>query len=172
MSGVTDFHSYMDGQTDSVGASASATKTAVAQVLRTRRVVFPKWSGALGTCTADAMASTTTAEQQGATIEVAGTITAVYLVPNNTLTGDNTNNAVITLSKRTSAGGSKTTVVSHTTNVANGNWVQGQAVSLSLTATIADRSFTAGSTISFEVAKGGTGVAVPAGNFVVVYTED
>lgn len=171
MSGTTDFESYVHGQVDSVGTPAT-TRTAASQALRTRRIAFPKWSGALGTCTADAMASTTTAEQQGATVEVAGTIVAVYIIPNGTLTGDNTNNAAITLSKRTAAGGSKTTVVSHTTTVANGNWVAGQAVSLSLTATIADRSFAAGSTFSFEVAKNGSGVAVPAGNFVVVYTED
>ena len=165
MSGVTDFEGYLHGQIDSVGATPANTRTGATQLLRRRRFTWLKTAD-------DAMASTTTAETQVGGFAVAGTVKAIYYISNGTLTGDDTNNAVVTVSKRTSAGGSKTTLGTLTTNVAGGNYVQGQRIAFALTATVANLTLAALATISFEIAKGGSGVVVRAGAFEIEDEED
>lgn len=118
---------------------------------------------------ADAMASTATSEtcvwanMTGRDIKVL----SVGFATGAALTADNTNNAAITVSKYTAAGGSKTTVATETTNVASGNWTAFTVKNLTLTA--ANVTVAAGGVLTYEISKGGTGVIVPAGVFVVKY---
>lgn len=77
------------------------------------------------------------------------------------ITGDNTNNAVITL--RASLGG--TTLGTTTTNVAEGNFVVGTPHTMSVTPAVT----ASGACVTIQVAKGGTGVALTSatGPFIV-----
>lgn len=152
------------------GDSAAPTAASIDQLIRKRRAVFMRTSGALGTNTDDAMANTTTAEQQIFTTTVAITITSFAYVPNGTITADAANNAVLTLSKRTAAGGSQTTVGTITTDLTLGNLVAGQAAIGTLTA--ANVQVAAGGSLAVTTTKGGTGVVVRAGCYVIEYTED
>ena len=116
---------------------------------------------------ADGMASTTTAETDlNICFNRLSRIKSVkYMPTGGALTADNTNNAAITVSKRDAAGANLTTVASETTNVASGNWVQRTLKSLTLTAANVD--VVAGGSCTFSIAKGGSGVVVPAGFFVI-----
>lgn len=115
---------------------------------------------------ADAMASTTTSETgTGIYIPAAATLLSVTFVPvSGGLTADASNYATVTVSTRDSAGGTLTTVATLTTTIASsGNLTQhaGKALVLSTPA------IAAGSTITFSIAKTGTGVVVPSGRFSV-----
>lgn len=112
---------------------------------------------------ADGAAGTTTAETVIGYVHRACKLVAVRYVPAAGVTADATNNATITVSKRASGGGSKTTVATIVTDVAGGNWTQWAAKAFSLTGTAADLQIAAGSGLTFEIAKGGTGVVIPAG---------
>jgi len=118
---------------------------------------------------ADGAAGTTTAETVVGHVNWACKLIAARYVPAAALTADNTNNATITVSKRVSGGGSKTTIASITTNVASGSWVQWAPKDLVLGAA-ADIQIAANSGITFEIAKGGTGVVVPAGTLELVFS--
>lgn len=130
--------------------SNTAAKAEVAK-RRTRIIKFKKVA-------ADAMASTTTAETatpwEG--IYTAGQVTAIYAHPTAALTGHATDNAVITVSKRDAAGANKTTLGTLTTTA---SWVAGTRVAFTLTA--ANLAVVEGGSITMEIAKGGSGVAVP-----------
>lgn len=152
--------------------SGVPSKAAVDQILRKRRVVVLRTSGALGTNTDDAAANTATAEQQIFATSVAITITVLYYVPNAAIVADAANNALITFSKRTAAGGAQTTLGTITTNVALGNLAAGQPAAATLTATSDDLSVAAGSSIAVTNAKNGTGVALRAGCYVIEYLEN
>lgn len=79
----------------------------------------------------------------------------LYLSPQAALTADNTNYATITISKRT-AGASKTTVATLTTQISGGgSWVAFTPIEIPLTAAVA-----AGDTLQIEIAKAASGVAV------------
>lgn len=119
---------------------------------------------------ADGAAATTTSETVIGHVNFACKIIAARYVPAAALTADNTNNATITVSKRVAGGGSKTTIASITTNVASGSWTQWAPKDLTLTATAADLQIAANSGITFEIAKGGTGVIVPAGTLELVFS--
>lgn len=117
---------------------------------------------------ADGAAATATSETVIGMVARASKLIGARFVPAAALTADNTNNAVITVSKRDSAGANKTTIASLTTNVASGNWVQWapKALTLGLAAAI---QVAAESSITFEIAKGGTGVVVPAGTLELFF---
>lgn len=149
-----------------------ATPGGVDQVIRKRRVCILRTSGALGTNTDDAAANTATAEQQIFWTSVAITVTALEYVPNAAIVADAANNATITFTKRTAAGGSLTTLGTITTNVALGNLAAGQGAPATLTATSDDLKVAAGSSIGVANTKAGTGVALRAGVYILEYTED
>lgn len=107
---------------------------------------------------ADGAANTTTAENSLGAVFESGTLVDAYVIPDAALTADDTNNAVITISKRDSAGANKTTIATITTNVASGNWVQFARKAL----TLSNVTIAAGSSFTYEIAKGGTGVQLPA----------
>lgn len=118
---------------------------------------------------ADGSAAATTAETVIGYVQRACKLLAVRYVPAAALTADATNNATITVSKRVAGGGSKTTIATIVTDVAGGSWVQWSAKAFSLTGTAADLQIAAGSGLTFEIAKGGTGVVVPAGVLELVF---
>lgn len=117
---------------------------------------------------ADGAANTTTAETAIGFLYTATTLVAARIVPTAALTADNTNNAVFTLAKYTSAGATKTTVASLTTNVASGDWVAFAPKAMTLAGSGAP-TIAAGSSISLEVAKGGSGVQAGTLNVQLIF---
>lgn len=119
---------------------------------------------------ADGAAATATSETVACGTRNGGRLIGVRYVPGAALTADNTNYATITVSKRDSAGGTKTTVASRTTQVTgSGSWTAFVPVELTLAA--AADILNAGGTLTFEIAKAGTGVVVPAGTFELIFTD-
>lgn len=123
----------------------------------------------VGAKAADAMASTATSETAIWTNNTGRSIRVLAVSYSTTaaLTADNTNNAVITISSYTAAGGGKATVAVETTNVASGNWVA--FTQKAITVTVANAVVENGGTLSLTIAKGGSGVVVPAGAFNIKY---
>lgn len=119
----------------------------------------------------DAAAATTTAETTFGVARLGTRLLSAYYQPAAALTADNTNYATITVSKRTSAGGTKTTIASVATTIAGGtgNWTAWAPVPITLSATTADLTIAAGSSITYEIAKAGTGVQLPAGTVVLIF---
>lgn len=127
--------------------TATATATPIAQWVKSA---------------ADGTAATATSETVVGIVNAAGTIGAVKFAPAAALTGDPTNNAVITLQKRT-AGGAATTIASLTTTA---SWTQWSPVTI----TISAGAVAAGDALTVNITKGGTGVVVPAGVLDVFLT--
>ena len=143
------------------GSSVSDAVTTVGQA-HTDQLTFSK-------AAADGMASTATAETYlGLYVPYDCTLTAAYFIPTSGgLTADNTNFATITISKRDSAAANKTTIATITTTItSSGNLTQGVAEPSVVAA--GGVSIAAGSTITFEIAKSGSGVVVPAGLFTLL----
>lgn len=117
---------------------------------------------------ADAMASTTTSETYtGVYIPYDSKVTVYFNPTSGSLTANDTNYATVTVSKRDSAAANKATIATlTTTTTSSGNLTQGAGKQL--VAASGSASVAAGSTITFEIAKTGTGVVVPAGRFTVV----
>jgi hypothetical protein len=99
-------------------------------------------------------------------------VTGAYIMPGGALTAHDTNYATVVLDVDDGAGGSATTLASNTTKTAGGggtgNWTAGTAIEMTLTATIADRIIdgaTARKWLGINIAKAGTGVAVPISAF-------
>lgn len=147
------------GQMQSYGlASATGPQDEAAKL----HTVFPFFDKA-----ADAMASTTTSETYtNVCVPYKARIKSIKL--NVSATGiavDATNNATITISKRDAAAANKLTVATYTSNVAGGAVTTGVAKELVLTG--ANVVVDALSSFTFEISKGGSGVVVPAGRFLI-----
>ena len=120
---------------------------------------------------ADAAAATLTAEQavyrNGSGVE--RTISAVRFIPSAALTADNTNYATLTVAKRDAAGGNATTVASVTTEITgSGDWTAFAAVDFG---TIVSAALPDGWALTVAIAKAGSGVAVPAGQLEVSFSD-
>lgn len=85
-----------------------------------------------------------------------------YVATTGGITGDNTNNAVITVSVRDANGANPVVLGTLTTNVATGNIVQGAGKTFTM-ATTNPAPLPAGATFTYAITKGGTGVVVRAG---------
>lgn len=116
---------------------------------------------------ADGAANTATAETSIFRVPGLCQLAAAYFCPDAALTADAANNATITVSKYTSAGGAKTAVASLVTDVAGGDWTAWAPKALTVAA--GGASIAAGSNVTYEITKGGTGVVVPAGTLVLVF---
>lgn len=99
-------------------------------------------------------------------LRVAMSLVSARVVPGGSLTADDSNNATVTVYKRTSSGASQTAIAALTTSTTDsGNWTAGAAKDMGVeTAGVACG---AGSSISAAITKGGTGVTVPAGTAIV-----
>lgn len=128
----------------------------------------------------DAMASTTTAETGlGISIPAAPTILGsvarafqvnqiLYTPLTGAITNDNTNNAVITVSARlSSTGGSAVVLGTLTTSVTALGATIAQWSAVAFTLTTANLLIAAGATLTFSIAKGGSGVVVRGGTITV-----
>lgn len=118
----------------------------------------------------DALASTATAEIPVGVAVNASKIVKAYYLPGAALTADDTDYATITVSRYTAAGGSKTTIATVTTKITGGtgDWTAKVPVAITLSA---DNAVAAGALITYEVAKEGSGVALPAGSLVLVLSD-
>lgn len=120
----------------------------------------------------DALASTATAEIPVGVAVNASKLVKAYYLPGAALTADDTDYATITVSRYTAAGGSKTTIASLTTETTAGggtdDWTAKVPVALTLSAST---DIAAGALITYEVAKEGSGVALPAGSLVLVLSD-
>lgn len=165
MSGITDLVSFVQGLTHLVGTTPSSTQSAATQALRKRRFAMR---------ITDAAAGTTDTTYYLMNIPVAGTITAISVIPGAALTADDTNYKTLTFGTNNGAGGAVTTVAAQTTKATggSGSWVAGTKLTIALSATIANRSFAAGSQFQLAITHAGSGVAEPIYTVVVEYTED
>jgi hypothetical protein len=89
-------------------------------------------------------------------------VSARYTPTTGAITGDNTNNAVITLKSNDGAGGSTAVGLSITTDVATGNFSTNQSKAFT-SQTPAGAVIPAGGGLWLNIAKGGSGVVVRAG---------
>lgn len=151
----------------SVLAYTGSKKKAARALARYSLPLLPKLA-------ADGAANTTTAHtaSYGWRAPCDGFLLGAYANSQGAVTADNTNNAVITIAKSDGAGGAATAMASLTTNVASGNWVAGGTKAFTPDTTVANRRFTKGQLISFAIAKGGTGVAIPICSFQVDYEKE
>lgn len=109
---------------------------------------------------ADGAAATTTAETlvgRSPTALPSGHI--IYLTPAAGLTADDTNYATITLYKRTAGGGTTTIgqILTKITGGGTGNWTAWNPVAI-----VTSQPVSEGDAITYDIAKAGTGVVVPA----------
>lgn len=104
-------------------------------------------------------AGTAAAETVIGYVKDAGKVVSIYLSTPVGVTADNTNNATFTVGRRT-AGGSRTTIGTLTTNVAQGNLTAFSPVALTLTA--ANVQLAAGDVLTLQLAKASSGVAIAA----------
>lgn len=118
---------------------------------------------------ADGVAGDATAELAIGYTPVAAIVRSVTIVPTGALTANDTNYATLTVWKRDSAGANQTKVAEITTQITggSGNWVAFAAEAMTLQAA-ANLALAAGSSLTFQIAKTGTGVVVPANTKIVV----
>jgi len=122
---------------------------------------------------ADALATTTTAERVVFTAPENLTITEVFVEPAAALTASDTNYSTIVVSRRDAAGGNKVTVASKTTQTSgsggSGSWTAFGTVSLG---SLSNTSLAEGKKLTIEVTKTGLGVALPVLIVQIEYTVD
>lgn len=117
---------------------------------------------------ADGAAGTATAETVACGTRNGGRLLAVRFIPAAALTADNTNYATITVSRRNAAGGGKTTVASVTTQITgSGSWTAFVPVNVP----VSNDALEPGGTLTYEIAKAGTGVVVPVGSFEFIFSD-
>ncbi len=113
---------------------------------------------------ADAAAATTTAanhffeNKTGRQLEV----TSVTILPDGTVTANDTNYATITLEREDGAAGGKETVAVITTKITGGSGDWAAGVPVTLTITSANRFIDPDAVLSMKIAKAASGVAIPA----------
>lgn len=116
---------------------------------------------------ADGMASTATSETDlNIYLKRACILRSVTWTPQGgAVTNDNTNNFTATFSKRDSTGGNLTTVATLTNSITTYGASIAQRASAAAVLTAANVAITAGSTLTFSIAKNGSGVVVPISLF-------
>lgn len=103
-----------------------------------------------------ALAANTLAEHACLVVATGDTFSAFYVVADSGLTGDPTNNAVLTIKKRDGAGGGASSMAALTTTA---NWT---AFVPKTFGAVSGGAVAAGSVLTLTIGKGGTGVIVPA----------
>lgn len=145
----------------------TTTSQKAARSLIRKTYVLPKFA-------VDGAAATTTAYTAGYMIRMknAGRILGAYVCPAGAVTADATNFATVNAVSGDGAAGAAVVMASLVTNVAGGNWVAGTTKTMTVTTTVADTRYVAGAVIAFNIAKAGTGVAVPISNIIVDVEEE
>lgn len=139
------------GVTDAPGEIRSAN---------TSILTFHKRIIATGTMLKDAMAADVTAEQIGITIPHDGIVTRIEIVADATVTGHDTNNAVVTVSKRDAAGANKTTLGTLTTTLTGTVNTLTAFVPFKFALTNANLLVVKNGSLTFEIAKNAAGVVM------------
>lgn len=119
---------------------------------------------------ADSMAADTTAYTAALHRRMtrAARILGAYVMPQSTLTANDSNNATIKVVKGDGAGGAETIMASaQTTTTGTGNWAAGVPEALTVSSTAANTRIARGEVLGFSIAKTGTGVVVPICSIVV-----
>lgn len=174
MSAAKDLRTYLTGQLQAVGATPSATQAAAISQLLTLRIPCQKPGAA--TTGDDAAAATDVTDyvlwSNDTGFDV--TLTGVTFRPGNTGFTESTSvYSTMTLTKRTSAGATSTSVATATTNtVANGGlgtMTTGQTGNFTLTGTIADRTIAAGACILYSKTHASTGTVIPGGVITLTF---
>ncbi len=124
------------------------------------RVAPPQWQKVA----ADGAANTATAETFFYRAPVAMLLLAAHLVFDAAVTADDTNNAVVTIRRRDSAGANAAVVKAFTTNIAGGDFV---AFAPKALGSLSNTSIPAGSVLTVEISKDGSGVQLPIGRLVL-----
>lgn len=153
--------------TDGV-AGADASKTYTSTPKKAARQLIRE-TFILAKAAVDGTAATTTAYTAGYMVRMprAARILGAAYLPIGTATADGTNYATIKVVKGDGAAGAEVIMASINTDVAGGSLAAGVTKALTVTSTLANTRIPAGSVLGFSIAKAGTGVAVPAGNFTV-----
>lgn len=135
---------------------------AIALGLARGKVPSARWQKAA----TDGAANTATAESPVPREPLACRVVSAAYVPGGALTADDTDFATLTLRKRNGAGGSAVAIASVTTKITggSGNWTAFVPVSLG---TISNPDLLATDILTIEIAKAGSGVAVPLGYLLV-----
>lgn len=94
-------------------------------------------------------------------------VVEAVITPGAALTANASNNAVVTLAKADGAGGGATTIATHTSDVAGGNWVADVFKTLTNSATFAATLVARGQIVTLKLTKGGTGVVVPISGYTL-----
>ncbi|MES2359930.1 MAG: hypothetical protein V4529_16445 [Gemmatimonadota bacterium] len=177
MTAIKDVRTFLLGMTQAVGATPSSTQAAVLSQLLTLRIpcLKPGAGAAIGTGD-DAAAGTDITDNvlwsNDTGFDV--TLTGVSFRPGVTGFTESTSVfSTMTLTKRTSAGATSTSVATATTNtVANGGlgtMTVGQTGAFTLTATIADRTIAAGACILYSKTHASTGTILPGGVITLTF---
>lgn len=118
---------------------------------------------------ADGMASTATTETDcNIFLKRACIIKSVAWIPTGAaVTNDNTNNFTLTVSKRDAGGANLTTIATLTNTVTAYGATAAQRAAQQAVLTAANVAVVAGSTLTYSIAKNGSGVVVPVSMFVV-----
>lgn len=121
---------------------------------------------------ADAMATDTTAYTAAdqTYMPSAGRILGAWIQPQATLTAHDTNYATVNVVSADNAAGAAVVMASQTTKITggSGNWAVGIKEALTVTSTVAERSFAKGAVLGFSIAKASSGVAVPICSITVL----
>jgi hypothetical protein len=162
MSAFSDRELLKQQQAGALGTSGAATPLTEIKYVHSNAFVFDKASD-------DAMASTTTSETYtGIYFPRACKLIGVYYVPTTgSITADNTNYATVTVNKRVS--GASTAIATLTTTItSSGDITQGAGTAFVNSTVAGAISIAAGGSITFSIAKAGSGVVVRGGRFSVV----
>lgn len=117
---------------------------------------------------ADSDPGDATAETAVGYVQRRSRLVSAVFEPASSLTGHDTNNAVLTVKKYDSAGANGATIASMTTNTTSGNWTAWAGKALTLAAA-ANLEVAAGSSLTFAITKANDGVTVPAGRLVLTF---
>ena len=177
MTAAKDLRTYLTGQLQAVGATPSSTQTAAITQLLTLRIPCQKPGAGAATGTGDDAAAGTDITDNVLWSNDTGfdvTLTGATFRPGNTGFTESTSVfSTMTLTKRTSAGASSTSVATATTNtVANGGlgtMTTGQTGNFTLTATITDRTIAAGACILYSKTHASTGTILPGGLITMTF---
>jgi hypothetical protein len=94
--------------------------------------------------------------EQGIVMKKACVVKNITLVSATTLATDATNNITSTVAKRDGAGGAAATIGAHTSNVAGGALTAFTPRTVTVTDTVATKTFAAGNVLTFKTADNGT----------------
>lgn len=141
------------------------------ETARADTLLLPKWRRNESPCFhgGDLAPIDETSERAQHVAESDETVISAQWVGSANVVGNDVNNATILLRRRDGVGGGAVTIASFTTDVASGGFTAFQPKSIGPLANVV---LAAGSILTFEITKVGTGVAIPPGLLSVIVDID